>query len=87
MQSRTQRAARVTGDGEGEIPAITHHELTRLGVPDEAVVRANSDLRAVGSALAWAKPGDGLLLLVHSQRRAVLELLRQRPTEAGTFGH
>lgn len=74
----------LRGRDEGEIPALIENELKRLQVPDEIVSRADSDLEAVGAALAWAKPGDLLLLLVHTQRQAVLELLQRCQTEAGT---
>jgi UDP-N-acetylmuramyl tripeptide synthase len=65
----------LRGRNPGEIPAILEDELRRLGVPAGSVVRAEDDLDAVRKALAWAQPGDLLLLLVHSRRAEVLEIL------------
>ncbi|HEX3128237.1 MAG TPA: Mur ligase family protein [Thermoanaerobaculia bacterium] len=72
----------LRGRNPGEIPAILEDELRRLGVPADAVVRAEDDLDAARKALAWARPGDLLLLLVHTRRAEVLELLGSvRPSE------
>jgi UDP-N-acetylmuramyl tripeptide synthase len=66
----------LRGRRPGEVPAILTEEFLRLGAPPESVTRASSELRAVHEALAWARPGDLLVLLVHTQRQAVLEVLR-----------
>ncbi|MES1240856.1 MAG: Mur ligase family protein [Acidobacteriota bacterium] len=65
----------LRGREAGEIPAILEDELRRLGAPAAALVRATDDADAARKALAWARPGDLLLLLVHNQRGAVLEML------------
>jgi cyanophycin synthetase len=62
----------------GEVPAILESELRRLGAPAEALSHAPSELDAVRQALAWSRPGDLLLLLVHAQREEVMALLGQR---------
>ncbi len=75
----------LRGREEGEIPTLIEGELRRLGVPDEVVVRADSDLEAVQAALAWSRPGDLLLLLTHTQRHEILDLLTrlERETKKG----
>lgn len=65
----------LRGRNAGEVPAILEDELRRLGAPADAVVRATDDLDAARKALAWAGPGDLVLLLVHARRAEVLELL------------
>jgi hypothetical protein len=50
-------------------------EFSRLGLPDQAVSRAGPDIAGVRKSLEWARPGDLLVLAVHQDRRAVLELL------------
>lgn len=67
----------LRGRQPGEVPAILEDELRRLGAKDEQIGRAANELEAVRQALAWAKRGDLLLLLVHTQREEVLGLLRQ----------
>jgi UDP-N-acetylmuramyl tripeptide synthase len=57
----------------GEIPAILTDELRRLGAT--AVETAPGELEGVRQALRGAQPGDLLVLLVHAQRDAVLDLL------------
>ncbi|MGZ5365949.1 MAG: hypothetical protein ACXWD5_17900, partial [Mycobacterium sp.] len=59
----------------GEVPALLADEFSRLGVPDQAVTRAGPDIAGVRKSLEWALPGDLLVLAVHQDRRAVLELL------------
>lgn len=66
----------LRGRQPGEVPAILEDEFLRLGAPREAVTRAVSELEGVEEALAWARPGDLLVLLIHAQRDAVLERLR-----------
>jgi len=41
----------------------------------ESVTRTDSELEAVREALSWARPGDLLVLLVHTQRDEVMALL------------
>lgn len=65
----------LRGREAGEIPDLIEGELLRLGAPPETIARAASEVDAVRTALAWARPGDLLLLLVHEDRRAVLEVL------------
>jgi cyanophycin synthetase len=67
----------LRGRRPGEITAIMADELARLGVPDSAVSRADTELAAVRDALAWARPGDLLLLTVHQDRPLVLALIER----------
>lgn len=65
----------LRGRSLGEVPAIFEDELLRLGASPAALLRAENDADAVRKALAWARPGDLLLLLVHTRRAEVLEIL------------
>ena len=67
----------LRGRRTGEVPAILEDELRRLGAADEVIDRAPDEIAAVRQALAWAGEGDLLLLLVHTRRDEVLELLRR----------
>ena len=67
----------LRGRQPGEIPAIMAEELARLGVPASAVSRPGTELAAVRDALAWARPGDLLLLTVHQDRPLVLALIER----------
>lgn len=62
----------------GEIPGILADEFRRLGLPADAIEFGDSEVDAVEKALAWARPGDLVVLTVHSSRGAVLELLASR---------
>jgi UDP-N-acetylmuramyl tripeptide synthase len=59
----------------GEVPAILEEEIRKLGAGDDMIGRATTEIEAVREALAWARKGDLLLLLVHTQRDEVLALL------------
>ncbi len=66
----------LRGRAAGEVPQLILEELRSLGVPPKRIGRADSELEAVRQALAWAAPGDLLVLLLHSQRKAGLALLQ-----------
>jgi UDP-N-acetylmuramyl tripeptide synthase len=70
-------AGYLRGRGAGEIPAILASALARAGLPEAAIDRAPDEIAAVRRALAWARPGDALLLAVHSRegREATLALI------------
>ena len=66
-----------------EVPAILEAELLRLGARREDLAYAATELEAVKQAIDWARPGDLLLLLVHTQREEAMDMLRQRGAAAG----
>jgi UDP-N-acetylmuramyl tripeptide synthase len=72
----------LRGREPGVVPAILEDELRRLGAGDEAIGRATTEMEGVRQAFAWARKGDLLLLLVHTQRDEVLAL-RERLREGG----
>jgi UDP-N-acetylmuramyl tripeptide synthase len=81
-------AGYLRGRGAGEVPAILRRALVRAGVAEAAIADAPDEIAAVRRALAWARPGDALLLAVHTRdgRAAALELiesLRSRSWIAG----
>lgn len=65
----------LRGRTPGEVPALLEEEFLRFGVPRHAVSRVGPDLAGVRMALQWAQPGDLLVLAVHQDRQAVLDLL------------
>ena len=67
----------LRGRPEGEVPVILEDELRRLGVPESRIEHADSELDGVRMALAAARAGDLLILLIHSQRAAALELIQE----------
>lgn len=74
--------AYLRGRQPGEVPGIMADELRRAGMPAEAVVTPGSELPAARDALAWAEPGDLLVLALHQDRAAFLDLL-ERLREGG----
>jgi cyanophycin synthetase len=67
----------LRGRAPGEVPDLLTDELARLGAPASAVSRVGPDLEGVRTALAWARPGDLLVMAVHQDRGAILELFDQ----------
>lgn len=65
------------GRAPGEVPGILREALLRAGLPAESIELRMSELDAARCALDWARPGDLVVLLVHSPaaRAAVLALL------------
>ena len=65
----------LRGRAPGEVPGLLADEFSRLGVPEEALSWAGPEIAGVRRALEWARPGDLLVLAVHEDRPAVLDLL------------
>ncbi len=86
--SCSRRWSAISGAGRpGEIPGLMADELARLGVPPDAVRTPGTEIDAVRDALAWARPGDVLLLTVHQDRplvMALVEHLRDSGWKPGT---
>jgi UDP-N-acetylmuramyl tripeptide synthase len=76
----------LRGRALGEVPALLADEFSRLGAPDTAVSRVGPEIDGVRDALAWARPGDLLVLAVHQDRRAVLGLLSRLTTSGWQAG-
>jgi UDP-N-acetylmuramyl tripeptide synthase len=72
-------AGYLRGRGAGEVPAILRRALGRAGLAPGSIVDAADEVSAVRLALAWARPGDALLLAVHTRegRAAALELIER----------
>jgi len=61
----------LRGRERGVIPGLIAAELRRAGARDEIVSHHDTELEAVEAALAWAEPGDLVVLTVHEEREAV----------------
>jgi UDP-N-acetylmuramyl tripeptide synthase len=80
-----ENEAQLRGRQAGEIPRVIHAALRRAGLPESSLPVRMSELDAVRCALEWARPGDVLVLPVHSPaaRAAVLALLSAAAPAAG----
>lgn len=80
-----ENEAHLRGREPGEVPRLLRAALRRAGLPESALPLRMSELEAVQCALEWARPGDVLVLPVHSAaaRAAVLELLSAPGSGAG----
>ena len=67
----------LRGRAEGEVARILRAALLRRGLPGSSLPLQLREVEAARHALAWARPGDVVLLLVHSlgARTQVLDLL------------
>ncbi len=52
----------LRGRASGEVPAIMREELLRLGVAAESAIIEHDEVEAARRALAWARPGDLVVL-------------------------
>jgi UDP-N-acetylmuramyl tripeptide synthase len=76
----------LRGRRPGEILDLMADELIGLGMAPEAVSRPGGEVAAVRDALAWARPGDVLLLTVHQDRPVVMALLERLRAEGWRAG-
>jgi UDP-N-acetylmuramyl tripeptide synthase len=67
----------LRGRAPGEVPTLLADEFSRLGLPEDSLSRPGDELPSVRRALEWARPGDLLVLAVHEDRRAVIDLFDQ----------
>jgi cyanophycin synthetase len=67
----------LRGRRPGEVPEVLARALVAQGIPAEACTPYPDPVEATREALAWARPGDSLLLFVLSHREAVVQLLRE----------
>ncbi|MDE1132575.1 MAG: Mur ligase family protein [Ascidiaceihabitans sp.] len=61
----------------GELTKVMSNELRRLGAGDDNIIEIDTEYQAVVKALEWARPGDFLALLVHTDRIAIMALLEK----------
>ena len=81
----TELPGYLRGREPGVTPALLREALLASGAAPEAIREAADPAAGVREALAWAAPGDLLLLLVLSHRDAALEAVARRET-AGVAG-
>ncbi len=67
----------LRGRTPGEVPGLLADEFTRLGTPASSISQAPSEIAGVRQALAWARPGDLLVMAVHQDRRQIMGLFSQ----------
>jgi UDP-N-acetylmuramyl tripeptide synthase len=72
-----ENEAQLRGREQGEVPRIIRAALLEAGMPESALTVRMTEVEAAECALAWARPGDVLALLVHSTaaRAAVLAMV------------
>jgi len=68
----------LRGRAPGEVPRLIRSSLLRQGLRESALPMCSSEVDAARCALDWARPGDVVVLLVHSlaARAAVIEMLQ-----------
>ena len=71
----SELAKYARGRSPGEVFAILRDELLRCGCPADEIFHVETELDALDHALAWAKPGDLLVMLVLADAPAVRERL------------
>lgn len=71
-----EQAKVLRGRVPGAIPAMLREALLAAGCPADRIGMHGDELEAARAALAWARPGDLLLILALVQRDEVLGYLR-----------
>ena len=63
------------GREPGSVRAILAAELRRLGIAEDELMAVDTETEALDAALAWAGPGDLVVMLTHEDRPAIMERL------------
>ena len=79
----------LRGKSSGHVASIIRDSLLAAGIGEEALPVCLDEAEASREALAWAQPGDLLVLPVHepSRRDVVVALLDQLQAEGWQAGH
>ncbi len=75
-----ENETQLRGRAPGDVPRLLRAALEALGLPQSALLLADSELAAARLALEWARPGDVLALPIHSiwARAEVVTLLQKQ---------
>ena len=65
----------LRGRAPGEVPALFRQAFLELGTSSDALATAGSEIEALRLALAGARPGDFIVLLVHLEEEEVRAFL------------
>ncbi|HEU5040446.1 MAG TPA: Mur ligase family protein [Gemmatimonadales bacterium] len=76
----------LRGRVPGEVPAILADEFRRMGLGAAQVLPGGPELEAARVALAWARPGDLLVLALHQDRDEVMALIERLRSAGWTAG-
>ena len=66
------------GRESGAIEDILHDQFLAQGVAANTLSTADDERTGVEQALAWARPGDLLILLVHEEKQDIADLLARK---------
>lgn len=78
----SELAKYARGRAPGEVYGILRDELIRCGCPPEAIVHVDLEPEALEQALAWARPGDLLVMLALADAAAVRARLSELESQA-----
>ena len=67
----------LRGRPAGEVPKVITAALVGLGAAAAQIGQAGSEMEAVRQAFDWAAPGDQLVLLLHTERKEALDLIKR----------
>jgi UDP-N-acetylmuramyl tripeptide synthase len=76
----------LRGREKGVVSGMIQDMLAQFGHPEDQIEYVEHELDAVRHALDWAQPDDLLLLISHTQREAVLQMLGELQEEGWTPG-
>ncbi|NNF61273.1 MAG: Mur ligase [Gammaproteobacteria bacterium] len=66
------------GREPGELKDLLHDRLTKLGARRDQLTHHQTEVAALHDAMAWAQPGDLVILLSLAEQDEVLAILQQR---------
>ena len=78
----SELAKYARGRSHGEVFAILRDELLRCGCRHEEILHVETETEALDQALAWAQPGDLLVMLVLGEGPAIRARLSQLDRES-----
>jgi UDP-N-acetylmuramyl tripeptide synthase len=76
----------LRGRAPGEVPALLRAALLKHGLDEQRLASSGSEVEAAELALAWARPGDVVVLALHGRAARDAVIARIERATAGISG-
>ena len=73
----------LRGREQGEVPQIMKSNLQKMDYPESQIFHCETEIESLHHALEWAKSGDLVVHLVHTEREPIQQFLKESGAQMG----